>query len=103
MIRRQRYLPRRVAASPSKRPGARAIELDDTKYSIHGNNDSTTIGSQVSSRLARLMHGVVDLNGRTRLGADLVAVPAARRWHQDSVRREDHRMAGCRVSAFGLY
>src|ERR1700675_2626363 len=54
MIARQPYLPRYMAGGPGNPLGARAMYLGNTIYRIHGTNDPTTIGHQVSSGCIRL-------------------------------------------------
>ena len=79
MIKRQQYLPRWVAGGPGNPLGARAIYLGNTQYRIHGTNDPTSIGKQVSSGCIRLTNeDVIDLYGRVTLGAKVVVLPAAR-------------------------
>jgi len=49
MIARQPYLPRFMSGGPGNPLGARALYLGNSQYRIHGTNDPTTIGHQVSS------------------------------------------------------
>jgi lipoprotein-anchoring transpeptidase ErfK/SrfK len=77
MIKRQQYLPRWVAGGPDNPLGARALYLGDTEYRIHGTNDPTTIGQSMSSGCIRLTNqDIVDLYGRTNVGAKVVVLPA---------------------------
>jgi lipoprotein-anchoring transpeptidase ErfK/SrfK len=113
MIKRQQYLPRWVAGGPGNPLGARAMYLGDTQFRIHGTNDPTTIGKKVSSGCVRLTNeDVIDLYGRTTLGAKVVVLPdtSGRLRDEDIVRSEDRRMSprqapqpGPVASAFGLY
>jgi len=76
MIARQPYLPRMVAGGPGNPLGARAMYLGGTEYRIHGTNDPTTIGKQVSSGCIRLTNAdVEDLYGRVHIGAKVIVLP----------------------------
>jgi lipoprotein-anchoring transpeptidase ErfK/SrfK len=78
MIRRQPYLPRFVAGGPGNPLGARAMYLGSSQYRIHGTNDPTTIGKQVSSGCVRLTNeDVADLYARVRPGTTVVVLPGA--------------------------
>jgi lipoprotein-anchoring transpeptidase ErfK/SrfK len=75
MIARQPYLPRMVAGGPGNPLGARAMYLGGTEYRIHGTNDPTTIGKQVSSGCIRLTNAdVEDLYGRVHIGAKVIVL-----------------------------
>jgi lipoprotein-anchoring transpeptidase ErfK/SrfK len=77
MIARQPYLPRYMAGGPGNPLGARAMYLGNTIYRIHGTNDPSTIGRQVSSGCIRLTNeDVVDLYGRVNVGTKVVVLPA---------------------------
>jgi lipoprotein-anchoring transpeptidase ErfK/SrfK len=81
MIARQPYLPRMTAGGPGNPLGARAMYLGGTEYRIHGTNDPTTIGKQVSSGCIRLTNDdVINLYDRVQVGAKVIvlrqAVPA---------------------------
>ncbi|MGN6463403.1 MAG: L,D-transpeptidase [Pseudolabrys sp.] len=76
MIARQPYLPRFTAGGPGNPLGARAMYLGNTMYRIHGTNDPTTIGKQVSSGCIRLTNDdVIDLFNRVQMGAKVVVLP----------------------------
>src|SRR5215470_8818963 len=76
MIHRQPYLPRFVAGGPSNPLGARAMYLSGSIYRIHGTNDPSTIGGQVSSGCIRLVNeDVIDLYNRVHVGAKVVVLP----------------------------
>src|SRR5450759_3788784 len=78
MIERQPYLPRFVAGGPGNPLGARAMYLGGTEYRIHGTNDPTTIGKQVSSGCIRLTHDdVINLYNRVQVGAKVIVLPQA--------------------------
>jgi lipoprotein-anchoring transpeptidase ErfK/SrfK len=81
MIARQPYLPRYMAGGPGNPLGARAMYLGNTIYRIHGTNDPSTIGRQVSSGCIRLTNeDVMDLYSRVNVGTKVVVLPA----HQHS-------------------
>ncbi len=76
MVARQPYLPRMTAGGPGNPLGARAMYLGGTEYRIHGTNDPTTIGKQVSSGCIRLTNDdVIDLYNRVQVGAKVVVLP----------------------------
>ncbi len=76
MIARQPYLPRMTAGGPGNPLGARAMYLGGTEYRIHGTNDPTTIGKNVSSGCIRLTNeDVEDLYNRVQIGAKVVVLP----------------------------
>jgi lipoprotein-anchoring transpeptidase ErfK/SrfK len=76
MIARQPYLPRFMAGGPGNPLGARAMYLGGTVYRIHGTNDPTSIGKQVSSGCIRLTNeDVTDLYQRVKIGAKVVVLP----------------------------
>lgn len=78
MLARQPYLPRMTAGGPGNPLGARAMYLGDTEYRIHGTNDPTTIGKQVSSGCIRLTNDdVTDLYERVQIGANVIVLPQA--------------------------
>ena len=81
MLQRQPYLPRFMAGGPQNPLGARAMYLGNTIYRIHGTNDPSTIGRQVSSGCIRLTNeDVTDLYSRVNVGTKVVVLPA----HQHS-------------------
>jgi lipoprotein-anchoring transpeptidase ErfK/SrfK len=76
MVARQPYLPRWVGGGPGNPLGARALYLGNTDYRIHGTNDPTTIGKQVSSGCIRLQNAdVTDLYDRVGIGTKVVVLP----------------------------
>jgi lipoprotein-anchoring transpeptidase ErfK/SrfK len=76
MVARQPYLPRMTAGGPGNPLGARAMYLGGTEYRIHGTNDPTTIGKQVSSGCIRLTNDdVIDLYNRVQVGAKVIVLP----------------------------
>jgi lipoprotein-anchoring transpeptidase ErfK/SrfK len=80
MIARQPYLPRFVAGGPNNPLGARALYLGHSEYRIHGTNDPSTIGHQVSSGCIRLTNeDITDLFGRVGIGATVVVLPQTAR------------------------
>src|SRR5271156_1110729 len=82
MLERQPYLPRFMAGGPGNPLGARAMYLSGTVYRIHGTNQPSTIGGQVSSGCIRLGNdGVIDLYGRVIVGGNVVVPPAQRGSH----------------------
>jgi len=54
MLVRQPYLPRFMAGGPGNPLGARAMNLGETEFRIHGTNKPDTIGKRVSSGCVRL-------------------------------------------------
>src|SRR5215831_2172140 len=80
MIARQPYLPRFVAGGPGNPLGARALYLGNSQYRIHGTNDPSTIGHNVSSGCIRLTNqDITDLFGRVKVGTRVVVLPQASR------------------------
>ena len=80
MIARQPYLPRFVGGGPGNPLGARAMYLGGTRYRIHGTNDPTTIGKQVSSGCIRMTNeDAIDLYSRVGIGTRVVVLPMSRR------------------------
>jgi lipoprotein-anchoring transpeptidase ErfK/SrfK len=76
MLQRQPYLPRFMAGGPGNPLGARAMYLSGTVYRIHGTNAPSTIGKHVSSGCIRMLNAdVIDLFGRTHVGAKVVVLP----------------------------
>ena len=76
MIARQPYLPRMTAGGPGNPLGARAMYLGGTEYRIHGTNDPTAIGKQMSSGCIRLTNeDVMDLYTRVKVGTRVVVLP----------------------------
>jgi lipoprotein-anchoring transpeptidase ErfK/SrfK len=80
MIARQPYLPRFVAGGPGNPLGARALYLGNSQYRIHGTNDPSTIGHNVSSGCIRLTNqDIIDLFGRVKVGTRVVVLPQTAR------------------------
>ena len=76
MIARQPYLPRFTAGGPGNPLGARAMYLGSSEYRIHGTNNPSTIGKQVSSGCIRLTNeDVSDLYERVQVGAKVIVLP----------------------------
>jgi lipoprotein-anchoring transpeptidase ErfK/SrfK len=76
MIARQPYLPRMTAGGPGNPLGARAMYIGGTEYRIHGTNNPSTIGKNVSSGCIRLTNeDVIDLFNRVQVGAKVVVLP----------------------------
>jgi lipoprotein-anchoring transpeptidase ErfK/SrfK len=76
MVERQPYLPRMTAGGPGNPLGARAMYIGGTEYRIHGTNDPTTIGKDVSSGCIRLTNeDVEDLYNRVQIGAKVIVLP----------------------------
>jgi len=79
MIKRQPYLARMTAGGPGNPLGARAMYIGGTEYRIHGTNDPSTIGKNVSSGCIRLTNeDVIDLFSRVKVGAKVVVLPQTR-------------------------
>src|SRR5262245_17719308 len=75
MVARQPYLPRFVAGGPGNPLGARALYLGNSQYRIHGTNDPSTIGHNVSSGCIRLTNpDIIDLFGRVKVGTRVVVL-----------------------------
>jgi lipoprotein-anchoring transpeptidase ErfK/SrfK len=78
MIERQPYLPRMMAGGNGNPLGARALYLGRTLYRIHGTNQPSTIGSNVSSGCIRLLNeDIEDLYSRVQVGTRVVVLPNA--------------------------
>jgi lipoprotein-anchoring transpeptidase ErfK/SrfK len=78
MIERQPYLPRMMAGGAGNPLGARALYLGKTLYRIHGTNQPSTIGSNVSSGCIRLLNeDIEDLYSRVQVGTRVVVLPNA--------------------------
>ena len=76
MIARQPYLPRWVGGGPGNPLGARALYLGNTDYRIHGTNNPSSIGTQVSSGCIRMRNAdVIDLYRRVSIGTKVVVLP----------------------------
>lgn len=87
MIRRQPELKRYAAGmkpGPENPLGARALYLfqdgRDTLYRLHGTNDPSSIGQDVSSGCIRLLNqDIIDLYQRVPAGSKVVVLPHGRR------------------------
>ena len=78
MIARQPYLPRWMAGGPGNPLGARAMYIGGTVYRIHGTNQPSSIGKQVSSGCIRMLNeDVTDLYGRVHVGTKVVVLPGS--------------------------
>ena len=65
MLLRRPDLPRHMAGGPDNPLGARALYLGSSLYRIHGTNEPSTIGHNVSSGCIRMMNeDVIDLYDR---------------------------------------
>src|SRR6185436_3847567 len=78
MIERQPYLPRFMAGGPGNPLGARALYLGKTLYRVHGTNQPSTIGKNVSSGCIRLLNqDIEDLYSRVNVGTRVVVLANA--------------------------
>jgi lipoprotein-anchoring transpeptidase ErfK/SrfK len=78
MIERQPYLPRFMAGGPGNPLGARALYLGKTLYRVHGTNQPSTIGKNVSSGCIRLLNSdIEDLYSRVNVGTRVVVLANA--------------------------
>ena len=76
MIKRQPYLPRLMAGGPNNPLGSRALYIGGTEYRIHGTNDPTSIGKDVSSGCIHLTNdNAIDLYNRVKIGAKVIVLP----------------------------
>ena len=77
MLLRRPDLPRHMAGGPDNPLGARALYLGSSLYRIHGTNEPSTIGHNVSSGCIRMMnHDVIDLYDRAKVGTKVVVIQA---------------------------
>jgi lipoprotein-anchoring transpeptidase ErfK/SrfK len=75
MLLRRPDLPRHMAGGPDNPLGARALYLGSSLYRIHGTNEPSTIGHNVSSGCIRMMNeDVIDLYGRVPVGAKVIVL-----------------------------
>jgi lipoprotein-anchoring transpeptidase ErfK/SrfK len=75
MLLRRPDLPRRMAGGPDNPLGARALYLGSSLYRIHGTNEPSTIGHNVSSGCIRMMNDdVIDLYDRVPVGAKVIVL-----------------------------
>ena len=65
-----------LAGGPGNPLGARALYLGHTLYRIHGTNQPSTIGHDVSSGCVGMLNeDVEDLYSRVRIGAKVIVLP----------------------------
>ena len=75
MLLRRPDLPRHMDGGPGNPLGARALYLGSSMYRIHGTNEPSTIGQNVSSGCIRMMNeDVIDLYDRVRVGAKVIVI-----------------------------
>jgi lipoprotein-anchoring transpeptidase ErfK/SrfK len=75
MMLRRPDLPDHLAGGPGNPLGARALYLGSTMYRIHGTNEPSTIGQNVSSGCIRMMNeDVIDLYGRVPVGTKVIVI-----------------------------
>lgn len=75
MVLRRPDLPRHMAGGPENPLGARALYLGSSLYRIHGTNEPSTIGHNVSSGCIRMMNeDVIDLYSRVPVGAKVIVL-----------------------------
>lgn len=75
MLLRRPDLPRYMAGGPGNPLGARALYLGSSLYRIHGTNEPSTIGHNVSSGCIRMMNkDVIDLYNRVPVGAKVIVL-----------------------------
>ena len=64
-----------MAGGPENPLGARALYLGSSMYRIHGTNEPSTIGQNVSSGCIRMMNeDVIDLYGRVPVGTKVIVI-----------------------------
>jgi lipoprotein-anchoring transpeptidase ErfK/SrfK len=75
MMLRRPDLPDHLAGGPGNPLGARALYLGSSMYRIHGTNEPSTIGQNVSSGCIRMMNAdVIDLYGRVPVGTKVIVI-----------------------------
>jgi lipoprotein-anchoring transpeptidase ErfK/SrfK len=75
MLLRRPDLPRHMAGAPDNPLGARALYLGSSLYRIHGTNEPSTIGHNVSSGCIRMMNeDVIDLYDRVSVGTKVIVL-----------------------------
>jgi len=75
MLKRRPDLPTRLPGGPHNPLGARALYLGSTLYRIHGTNDPSTIGQNVSSGCIRMTNDdVIDLYNRVPVGTKVIVM-----------------------------
>jgi lipoprotein-anchoring transpeptidase ErfK/SrfK len=85
MIERQPYLPRMMAGGPGNPLGARALYLGHTLYRVHGTNQPSTIGKNVSSGCIRLLNeDIEDLYSRVQVGTRVIVLPGQPPAHEQT-------------------
>jgi lipoprotein-anchoring transpeptidase ErfK/SrfK len=75
MLKRRPDLPTHMVGGPANPLGARALYLGSSLYRIHGTNEPTTIGTNVSSGCIRMMNqDVIDLYERVKVGTKVIVI-----------------------------
>jgi len=75
MMLRRPDLPAHMAGGPDNPLGARAMYLGSSMYRIHGTNEPSTIGQNMSSGCIRMMNeDVIDLYGRVAVGTKVIVI-----------------------------
>jgi lipoprotein-anchoring transpeptidase ErfK/SrfK len=75
MLLRRPDLPTHMDGGPHNPLGARALYLGSSLYRIHGTNDPSTIGQNVSSGCIRMTNDdVIDLYNRVPVGAKVIVL-----------------------------
>jgi lipoprotein-anchoring transpeptidase ErfK/SrfK len=75
MVLRRPDLPAHMAGGPDNPLGARALYLGSSMYRIHGTNEPSTIGQNMSSGCIRMMNeDVIDLYGRVPVGTKVIVI-----------------------------
>jgi lipoprotein-anchoring transpeptidase ErfK/SrfK len=75
MMLRRPDLPSHMDGGPGNPLGARALYLGSSMYRIHGTNEPSTIGTNVSSGCIRMMNeDVIDLFDRVPVGTKVIVI-----------------------------
>ena len=75
MMLRRPDLPSHMDGGPGNPLGARALYLGSSMYRIHGTNEPSTIGANVSSGCIRMMNqDVIDLYNRVPVGTKVIVI-----------------------------
>jgi lipoprotein-anchoring transpeptidase ErfK/SrfK len=75
MMLRRPDLPSHMDGGPENPLGARALYLGSSLYRIHGTNEPSTIGRNVSSGCIRMMNqDVIDLYNRVPVGTKVIVI-----------------------------
>jgi lipoprotein-anchoring transpeptidase ErfK/SrfK len=75
MMLRRPDLPPHMDGGPGNPLGARALYLGSSMYRIHGTNEPSTIGQNVSSGCIRMMNeDVIDLYDRVPVGTKVIVI-----------------------------